>query len=91
MHAMKFESTRSLSRNVKHVRAATLEDDSAGRHSVEERLRYLETLIKGDRDNRRRETRRNFRITCWSCQKQGHIQRDCPTNKPSQSTQNQEN
>ncbi|GBO33841.1 hypothetical protein AVEN_102448-1 [Araneus ventricosus] len=87
-YSMKYEAARTVSKTSRHVRSMGTED-----HTSRERddkfeffFNRLEKLLNSSVSGRKNTPRRNPNVTCWKCNKKGHVQRECQA-----ITSNQEN
>jgi len=78
--AMKYESAKSMSKTSRHLRAAVVEEEKSDHERLSEKIEELVELIKAGHLPQREASirRRNWNNTCWSCNRKGHRQRDCP-------------
>ncbi|GBO29600.1 hypothetical protein AVEN_252115-1 [Araneus ventricosus] len=87
-YSMKYEAARTVSKTSRHVRSMGTEH-----HTSRERddkfeffFNRLEKLLNSTVSGRKNTPRRNPNVTCWKCNKKGHVQRECQA-----FTSNQEN
>ncbi|GBM14277.1 hypothetical protein AVEN_86977-1 [Araneus ventricosus] len=87
-YSMKYEAARTVSKTSRHVRSIETED-----HMSRERddkfeffFNRLEKLLNSSVAGKKNTPRRNSNVTCWKCNKKGHVQRECQA-----ITSNQEN
>ncbi|GBM34887.1 hypothetical protein AVEN_220687-1 [Araneus ventricosus] len=87
-YSMKYEAARTVSKTSRHVRSMETED-----HTSRERddkfeffFNRLEKLLNSSVAGKKNTPRRNPNVTCWKCNKKGHVQRECQA-----ITSNQEN
>ncbi|GBO33944.1 hypothetical protein AVEN_37502-1 [Araneus ventricosus] len=87
-YSMKYEAARTVSKTSRHVRSIETED-----HMSRERddkfeffFNRLEKLLNSSVAGKKNTPRRNSDVTCWKCNKKGHVQRECQA-----ITSNQEN
>ncbi|GBN88599.1 hypothetical protein AVEN_53056-1 [Araneus ventricosus] len=87
-YSMKYEAARTVSKTSRHVRSMGTED-----HTSRERddkfeffFNRLEKLLNSSVSGRKNTPRRDPNVTCWKCNKKGHVQRECQA-----ITSNQEN
>ncbi|GBL91093.1 hypothetical protein AVEN_66775-1 [Araneus ventricosus] len=84
---MKYEAARTVSKTTRHVRSMETEDHmSRERDDKFEFFNRLETLLNSSVAGKKSTLRRNPNVTCWKCNKKGHVQRECQA-----ITSNQEN
>ncbi|GBM87520.1 hypothetical protein AVEN_155996-1 [Araneus ventricosus] len=85
---MKYEGARTVSKTSKHVRSIEIEDNTSRERNnkFESLYNRLEKLFNSSVAGKRNTFRRNPNVTCWRCNKKGHVQRECQT-----ITSNQEN
>ncbi|GBN02099.1 hypothetical protein AVEN_248308-1 [Araneus ventricosus] len=87
-YSMKYEAARTVSKTSRHVRSIETED-----HMSRERddkfeffFNRLEKLLNSSVAGKKNTPRRKSNVTCWKCNKKGHVQRECQA-----ITSNQEN
>ncbi|GBN08212.1 hypothetical protein AVEN_94007-1 [Araneus ventricosus] len=87
-YSMKYEAERTVSKTSRHVRSIETED-----HMSRERddkfeffFNKLEKLLNSSVAGKKNTPPRNSNMTCWKCNKKGHVQRECQA-----ITSNQEN
>ncbi|GFS70932.1 CCHC-type domain-containing protein [Nephila pilipes] len=84
-YSMKYEAARTVSKTSKHVRSLEVEDDSKEKEDkFESLLNRLEKLLNNCITEKNNATQRNPNVTCWQCNRKGHLQRDCQAIKPNQ-------
>ncbi|GBM93808.1 hypothetical protein AVEN_18092-1 [Araneus ventricosus] len=78
-YSMKYEAARTVSKTSRHVRSIETED-----HMSRERddkfeffFNRLEKLLNSSVAGKKNTPRRNSNVTCWKCNKKGHVQREC--------------
>jgi len=78
--AMKYESAKSVSKTSRHLRTAVVEDEKNDHEGLRKKIEELVDLIKAEHAPQREASirRRNWNNTCWSCNRKGHLQMDCP-------------
>ncbi|GBM22028.1 hypothetical protein AVEN_242697-1 [Araneus ventricosus] len=82
-YSMKYEAAKTVSRTSRNVRSIEIEDGT-GKEKDEKFDCLLETLEKllNSHVARKKTRRRNPNVTCWKCNKKGHLQRECQTISP---------
>ncbi|GBN97240.1 hypothetical protein AVEN_46627-1 [Araneus ventricosus] len=86
-YSMKYEAARTVSKTSRHVRSMGTDDHtSRERDDKFEFFNRLEKLLNSSVSGRKNTPRRNPNVTCWKCNKKGHVQRECQA-----ITSNQEN
>ncbi|GBN42660.1 hypothetical protein AVEN_134333-1 [Araneus ventricosus] len=87
-YSMKYKAARTVSKTSSHVRSIETED-----HASRERddkfeffFNRLEKLLNSSVARKKNTPRRNSNVTCWKCNKKGHVQKKCRA-----ITSNQEN
>ncbi|KAF8785556.1 hypothetical protein HNY73_011077 [Argiope bruennichi] len=78
-YSMKYETAKTVSRSPRHVRPIEIQDDT-GRKSddkFESLCNMLEKLLNSRDGEKKNIPRRNPNVTCWRCNKKGHLQREC--------------
>ncbi|GBM76779.1 hypothetical protein AVEN_124031-1 [Araneus ventricosus] len=87
-YSMKYEAARTVSKTSKHIRAIETEDHMS--REIDDKFEFffnrLEKLLNSSVSGRKNTPRRNPNVTCWKCNKKGHVQRECQA-----ITSNQEN
>ncbi|GFT34531.1 CCHC-type domain-containing protein [Nephila pilipes] len=77
-YSMKYEAARTVSKISKHVRSLEVEDDSKKKEDKFESLfNRLGKLLNNCITEKKNTTRRNSNVTCWQCNRKGHLERDC--------------
>ncbi|GFS99188.1 transposon Ty3-I Gag-Pol polyprotein [Nephila pilipes] len=77
-YSMKYEAERTVSKTSNHVRSLEVEDDSKKKEDKFESLfERLEKLLNNCITEKKNATRQNSNVTCWQCNRKGHLQRDC--------------
>ncbi|GBM20041.1 hypothetical protein AVEN_77954-1 [Araneus ventricosus] len=78
-YSMKYEAARTVSKTSRHVRSMETED-----HTSRERddkfeffINRLEKLLNSSVAGKKNTPWRNPNVTCWKCNKKGHLQREC--------------
>ncbi|GBO30287.1 hypothetical protein AVEN_52505-1 [Araneus ventricosus] len=78
-YSMKYETARTVYKTPRHVRSMETED-----HTSRERddkfeffFNRLKNLLKSSVAGKKNTPRRNPNVTCWKCNKKGHVQREC--------------
>ncbi|GBM40903.1 hypothetical protein AVEN_234038-1 [Araneus ventricosus] len=86
--SMKYEAARSVSKTSRHVRSIETEDHTC--REIDDNFEFffnrLEKLLNNSVAGKKNTPRRNSNVTCWKCNKKGHVQRECQA-----ITSNQEN
>ncbi|GBM25300.1 hypothetical protein AVEN_137738-1 [Araneus ventricosus] len=87
-YSMKYEAARTVSKTSRHVRSMGTEDHTSTERNdkFEFFFNRLEKLLNSSVSGRKNTPRRNPNVTCWKCNKKGHVQRECQA-----ITSNQEN
>ncbi|KAF8771901.1 hypothetical protein HNY73_019266 [Argiope bruennichi] len=78
-YSMKYEAAKTVSRSPRYVRPIEIQND-AGRKSddkFESLCSLLEKLLNSRDGEKNNIPRRNPNVTCWRCNKKGHLQREC--------------
>ncbi|GBO39596.1 hypothetical protein AVEN_167028-1 [Araneus ventricosus] len=77
-YSMKYEAARTVSKTSRHVRSMETED-----HTSRERddkfeffFNRLEKLLNSSVAGKKNTPRRNPNVTCWKCNKKGHVPGD---------------
>ncbi|KAF8795522.1 hypothetical protein HNY73_000015 [Argiope bruennichi] len=84
-YSMKYEAARTVSKTSKHIRSIEVEEDSEKKEDTFESVfNRLEKLLNSCFTEKKNVTRQNPNVTCWQCNRKGHLQRDCQTIKPNQ-------
>ncbi|GFT14397.1 CCHC-type domain-containing protein [Nephila pilipes] len=84
-YSMKYEAARTVSKTSEHVRSLEVEDSSKKKEDkFESLLNRLEKFLNNCITEKKKATRRNPNVTCWQCNRKGHLQRDCQAIKPNQ-------
>ncbi|GBM68851.1 hypothetical protein AVEN_189741-1 [Araneus ventricosus] len=85
-YSMKYEAAKTVSKTSRNVRSIEVEDGT-GKEKDEKfdcLLKTLEKLLNSHVAGKRNTPRRNPNVTCWKCNKKGHVQRECQTISPNQ-------
>ncbi|GBM10757.1 hypothetical protein AVEN_139-1 [Araneus ventricosus] len=79
-YSRKYEAAKTVSKTSRNVRSIEIEDGT-GKEKDEKFNCLLETLEKllNSHVARKKTPRRNPNVTCWKCNKKGHLQRECQT------------
>ncbi|GBM72968.1 hypothetical protein AVEN_20006-1 [Araneus ventricosus] len=87
-YSMKYEAARTVSKTSRHVRSMETEDRTSRERDDKFELFFnrLEKLLNSRVAGKKNTPRRNSNVTCWKCNKKGHVQRECQA-----ITSNQEN
>ncbi|GBN11740.1 Transposon Ty3-I Gag-Pol polyprotein [Araneus ventricosus] len=82
-YSMKYEAAKTVSKTSRNVRSIEIEDGT-GKEKDEKFDCLLETLEKllNCHVARKKTPRRNPNMTCWKCNKKGHLHRECQTISP---------
>ncbi|GBN00146.1 hypothetical protein AVEN_77788-1 [Araneus ventricosus] len=87
-YSMEYEAARTVPKTSRHIRSIETED-----HMSKERddkfeffFNRLEKLLNSSVARKKNTPQRNSNLTCWKCNKKGHVQRECQA-----ITSNQEN
>ncbi|GBN65239.1 Retrovirus-related Pol polyprotein from transposon 297 [Araneus ventricosus] len=81
-YSMKYEAAKTVSKTSRNVRSIEIEDGT-GKEKDEKfdcLLKTLEKLLNSHVAGRK-TPRRNPNVTCWKCNKEGHVQKECQTGK----------
>ncbi|GBM03999.1 hypothetical protein AVEN_99195-1 [Araneus ventricosus] len=85
---MKYEAARTVYKTSRRVRSTETEDHMS--REKDDKFEFffnrLEKLLNSSVAGKKNTLRRNSNVTCWKCNKKGHVQRECQT-----ITSNQEN
>ncbi|GBM62896.1 hypothetical protein AVEN_177249-1 [Araneus ventricosus] len=78
-YSMKYEAARSVSKTSRHVRSIETEDHMSRVRDdkFEFFFNRLEELLNSSVAGKKNTPRRNSNVTCWKCNKKGHVQREC--------------
>ncbi|GBO06773.1 hypothetical protein AVEN_192339-1 [Araneus ventricosus] len=85
-YSMKYEAAKTVSKTSRNVRSIEVEDGT-GKEKDEKfdcLLKTLEKLLNSHVAGKRNTPRRNPNVTCWKCNKKGHVQRECQKISPNQ-------
>ncbi|GBM67208.1 hypothetical protein AVEN_145242-1 [Araneus ventricosus] len=85
-YSMKYEAAKTVSKTSRNVRSIEVEDGT-GKEKDEKfdcLVKTLEKLLNSHVAGKRNTPRRNPNVTCWKCNKKGHVQRECQTISPNQ-------
>ncbi|GBN33122.1 hypothetical protein AVEN_20967-1 [Araneus ventricosus] len=85
-YSMKYEAAKTVSKISRNVRSIEIKDDT-GREREEKIDCLLKTLKKLSNSlaaGKQTIPRRNPNVTCWKCNKKGHVQRECQVIMPVQ-------
>ncbi|GBO28006.1 hypothetical protein AVEN_129844-1 [Araneus ventricosus] len=85
-YSMKYEAAKTVSKTSRNVRSIEVEDGT-GKEKDEKfdcLLKTLEKLLNSHVAGKKNTPRRNPNVTCWKCNKKGHVQRECHTISPNQ-------
>ncbi|GBO35516.1 hypothetical protein AVEN_63389-1 [Araneus ventricosus] len=85
-YSMKYEAAKTVSKTSRNVRSIEVEDGT-GKEKDEKfdcLLKTLEKLLNSHVAGKKNTPRRNPNVTCWKCNKKGHVQRECQTISPNQ-------
>ncbi|GBL77781.1 hypothetical protein AVEN_234609-1 [Araneus ventricosus] len=78
-YSMKYEAARSVSKTSRHVRSIETEDHMS--RVKDDKFEFffnrLEELLNSSVAGKKNTPRRNSNVTCWKCNKKGHVQREC--------------
>ncbi|GBM36177.1 hypothetical protein AVEN_218200-1 [Araneus ventricosus] len=87
-YGMKYKAARTMSKTSRHLRSMEIDDNTSREwdDKFESLFNRLEKLFNSSVAGKRNTLRRNPNVTCWRCNKKGHVQRECQT-----ITSNQEN
>ncbi|GBM21987.1 Retrovirus-related Pol polyprotein from transposon 297, partial [Araneus ventricosus] len=83
-YSMKYEAAKTVSKTSRNVRSIEVEDGT-GKEKDEKfdcLLKTLKKLLNSHIAGKKNTPRRNPNVTCWKCNKKGHIQRECQTISP---------
>ncbi|GBN76171.1 hypothetical protein AVEN_195921-1 [Araneus ventricosus] len=85
-YSMKYEAAKTVSKTSRNVRSIDVEDGT-GKEKDEKfdcLLKTLEKLLNSHVAGKKNTPRRNPNVTCWKCNKKGHVQRECQIISPIQ-------
>ncbi|GBM40738.1 hypothetical protein AVEN_82226-1 [Araneus ventricosus] len=87
-YSMKYEAARTVSKTSRHARSMEIEDNNSREREdkLESLFNRLEKLLSSSVDGKKNTPQRKSSVTCWRCNKKGHVQRECQA-----ITSNQEN
>ncbi|GBN95947.1 Retrovirus-related Pol polyprotein from transposon 297 [Araneus ventricosus] len=83
-YSMKYEAAKTVSKTSRNVRSIEVEDGT-GKEKDKKfdcLLKTLEKLLNSHVTGKKNTPRRNPNVTCWKCNKKGHVQRECQTISP---------
>ncbi|GBL68911.1 hypothetical protein AVEN_18051-1 [Araneus ventricosus] len=88
VYSMKYEAARTVSKTSRHVKSMEIEDNNSRERDdkFESLFNRLEKLLNSSVAGRKNTPQRKSNVTCWKCNKKGHVQRECQA-----ITSNQEN
>ncbi|KAF8791617.1 Retrovirus-related Pol polyprotein like [Argiope bruennichi] len=77
-YSMKYEAAKTASRSPRHVGPIEIKNGTVGKSDdkFESLCNMLEKLLNS-RDGEKNIHRRNPNVTCWRCNKKGHLQTEC--------------
>ncbi|GBN14381.1 Transposon Ty3-I Gag-Pol polyprotein [Araneus ventricosus] len=77
-YSMKYEAARSVSKTSRHVRSIETEDHMSRVRDdkFEFFFNRLEELLNSSVAGKKNTPRRNSNVTCWKCNKKGHVRRE---------------
>ncbi|GBL58588.1 hypothetical protein AVEN_121014-1 [Araneus ventricosus] len=82
-YSMKFEAAKTVFKTSRNVRSIEIEDGT-GKEKDEKfdcLLKTLEKLLNSHVAEKKNTPRRNPNVTCWKCNKKGHVQRTISPNQ----------
>ncbi|GBM50224.1 hypothetical protein AVEN_178533-1 [Araneus ventricosus] len=85
-YSVKYEAAKTVYKTFRNVRSIEVEDGT-GKEKDEKfdcLLKTLEKLLNSHVVGKKNTPRRNPNVTCWKCNKKGHVQRECQTISPNQ-------
>ncbi|GBO34922.1 hypothetical protein AVEN_130850-1 [Araneus ventricosus] len=85
-YSMKYEAAKTVSKTTRNVRSIEIKNGT-GKEKKEKfvcLLKTLEKLLNSLVTGKKNNPRRNPNVTCWKCNKKGHVQRKCQTISPNQ-------
>ncbi|GBN30265.1 hypothetical protein AVEN_137081-1, partial [Araneus ventricosus] len=85
-YSMKYEAAKTVFKTSRNIRSTEVEDGT-GKEKDEKfdcLLKTLEKLLNSHVAGKKNTHRRNPNVTCWKCNKKGHVQRECQTISPIQ-------
>ncbi|GBO13195.1 hypothetical protein AVEN_47863-1 [Araneus ventricosus] len=87
-YSMKYEAARTVSKTSRHVRSMEIEDNNSRERDdkFESLFNRLEKLLNSSVAGKMNTPQRKSNVTCWKCNRKGHVQRECQA-----ITSNQEN
>ncbi|GBL80448.1 hypothetical protein AVEN_92340-1 [Araneus ventricosus] len=77
-YSVKYEAAKTVSKTSRHVRSIETEDyrnrqrDDKFEFLFNRLENFLNSSVAG-----KNTPRRNSNVTCWKCNKKGHVQREC--------------
>ncbi|GBN70184.1 Retrovirus-related Pol polyprotein from transposon 297 [Araneus ventricosus] len=83
-YSMKYEAAKTVSKTSRNVRSIEVENGT-GKEKDKKfdcLLKTLEKLLNSHVAGKKNTPRRNPNVTCWKCNKKGHLQRECQTISP---------
>ncbi|GBN23354.1 hypothetical protein AVEN_228723-1, partial [Araneus ventricosus] len=83
-YSMKYEAAKTVSKTSRNVRSIEVEDGT-GKEKDKKfdcLLKTLEKLLNSHVAGKKNTPRQNPNVTCWKCNKKGHVQRECQTISP---------
>ncbi|GBM00258.1 hypothetical protein AVEN_32610-1 [Araneus ventricosus] len=87
-YSIKYEAARTVFKTSRHIRSIETEDHMS--REIDDKFEFffhrLEKLLSSSVAGKKNTPRRNLNVTCWKCNKKGHVQRECQA-----ITSNQEN
>ncbi|GBM21344.1 hypothetical protein AVEN_149913-1 [Araneus ventricosus] len=87
-YSMKYEAARTVSKTSRHIKSIEMEDHTS--REKDDKFEFffnrLEKLLNSSVAGKKNTLRQNSNVTCWKCNKKGHVQRECQA-----ITSNQEN
>ncbi|GBO40220.1 hypothetical protein AVEN_154251-1 [Araneus ventricosus] len=76
-YSMKYEAAKAVSKTSRHVRSMETEDHT--NRESDDKFEFffnrLEKLLSNSVAGKKNTPRRNPNVTCWKCNKNGHVQR----------------
>ncbi|GBN16552.1 hypothetical protein AVEN_141488-1 [Araneus ventricosus] len=85
-YSMKYEAAKTVSKTSRNIRSIEVKDGT-GKEKDEKfdcLLKTLEKLLNSHVAGKKNTPRRNPNVTCWKCNKKGHVQRECQRISPIQ-------
>ncbi|GBM70959.1 hypothetical protein AVEN_112009-1 [Araneus ventricosus] len=81
-YSMKYEAAKTVSKTSRNVRSIEVDTGKEKDEKFVCLLKTLEKLLNSHVAGKKNTPRRNSNVTCWKCNKKGHLQRECQTISP---------